>query len=80
MNPKIQPQLQNQIRKLDSISTAPAILVPLLDMLRLPSEKIRIDKVIELVSYDGAIAAQCLRLGKFSALRKAPDRDRAQPR
>ena len=61
MNDKLS-QLPAQIKKLDSISTAPAILMPLLDMLRLPSEKIRIQKVVELVSYDGAIAAQCLRL------------------
>ena len=37
-------------------------MMPLLEMLRLPSEKIRVEKVVELVSYDGAIAAQCLRL------------------
>jgi putative nucleotidyltransferase with HDIG domain len=36
--------------------------MPLLDMLRLPSEKIKLEKVVELVSCDGAIAAQCLRL------------------
>ena len=52
----------SQIKNLNSISTAPAILKPLLDMLRLPSEDIRVEKVVELVSYDGAIAAQCLRL------------------
>jgi HD-like signal output (HDOD) protein len=62
VNAKLQSQLEAQIQKLDSISTAPAILMPLLEMLRLPSEKIRIEKVVELVSYDGAIAAQCLRL------------------
>ncbi len=62
MNAKLQSELQTQIRKLDSISTAPAILKPLLDMLRLPSDNIRVEKVVELVSYDGAIAAQCLRL------------------
>lgn len=62
MNAKLQSQLEAQIQKLDSISTAPAILMPLLEMLRLPSEKIRIERVVELVSYDGAIAAQCLRL------------------
>ncbi len=62
MNAKLLSQLQAQIRQLDSISAAPAILMPLLEMLRLPSEKIRVEKVVELVSYDGAIAAQCLRL------------------
>lgn len=62
MNAKLQSQLQAQINKLDSVSTAPAILMPLLDMLRLPSDKIRLEKVVELISYDGSIAGQCLRL------------------
>ena len=62
MNAKLHSQLQTQIEQLDSISTAPAILKPLLEMMRLPSEQIRFEKVVELVSYDGAIAAQCLRL------------------
>lgn len=54
--------LKAQIQRLDALSTAPAILMPLLDMMRLSSEEIRIEKVIELVSYDTAIAAQCLRI------------------
>lgn len=62
MNAKLHSQLQEQIKKLDSIASAPAILEPLLEMMRLPSEEIRFEKVVELVSYDGAIAAQCLRL------------------
>jgi HD-like signal output (HDOD) protein len=62
MKTKLHAQLRSRIKSLDSISTAPAILMPLLEMLRLPSENIRIDKVVELVSYDGAIAAQCLRM------------------
>lgn len=66
MNAKLEAQLQAQIKKLDSISTAPAILKPLLDLMRLPSEKISMEKVVELVSYDGAIAAQCLRLANSS--------------
>lgn len=62
MNAQTQSKLQTQIQKLDSISTTPVILQPLLDMLRLPCEEIKIEKVVDLVSYDGAIAAQCLRL------------------
>lgn len=62
MNAKQQSQLQLRIKNLDSVSTAPAILLPLLDMLRVPSEKIRLEKVVELISCDAAIAAQCLRL------------------
>lgn len=62
MNAKLHSEVLAQIKNLDSISTAPAILMPLLDMLRLPTDKIRIEKVVELVSYDGSMAAQCLRL------------------
>jgi putative nucleotidyltransferase with HDIG domain len=62
MKTKLHAQLRARIKNLDSISTAPAILMPLLEMLRLPTEKIRIEKVVELVSYDGAIAAQVLRM------------------
>lgn len=62
MNAQVHSQLQAQIKRLDSISAAPAILQPLLDILRLPSDQVRLEKVVELVSYDGAIAAQCLRL------------------
>lgn len=62
MKTKLHALLRSRIQNLDSISTAPAILMPLLEMLRLPSETIRIEKVVELVSYDGGIAAQCLRM------------------
>lgn len=54
-------QLRSRIAALDSISTAPAILQPLLAMMRLPADDIRMEQVVELVSRDGAIAAQCLR-------------------
>jgi HD-like signal output (HDOD) protein len=62
MNAKLQSEMRTRIKQLGSISTAPAILMPLLEMLRLPSEKIRIESVVELISYDGSIAGQCLRL------------------
>jgi HD-like signal output (HDOD) protein len=55
-------QLRAQIAKIDSISTAPAILQPLLAILRSPVDEIPMEKVVELVSRDGAIAAQCLRM------------------
>ncbi len=55
-------ELKSRIAALDSISTAPAILQPLLAMMRLPADEIRMEHVVELVSRDGAIAAQCLRV------------------
>ena len=62
MNAQQRSQLQAQIDKMDSVSTAPAILTPLLELLRLPSDQIKLEKVVELISYDGSIAGQCLRL------------------
>jgi HD-like signal output (HDOD) protein len=62
MNDEQCTRLKAQIAKLDSISTAPAILQPLLWMMRLPVDDIRVERLVELVSRDGAIAAQCLRL------------------
>jgi putative nucleotidyltransferase with HDIG domain len=72
VNAKLRAKLLAQIKQLDSISTAPAILMPLLDMLRLPSEKIKIEKVVELISYDGSIAAQCLRLANSPLFGRRP--------
>ena len=62
MNAEKLQHLHSQLNNLDSISTAPVILKPLLDILRMPAEDINFEKVVELVSYDGGIAAQCLRL------------------
>jgi len=62
MNDSRIAQLRTQIATVDSISTAPAILQPLLALMRLPVADISMEKVVELVSRDGAIAAQCLRI------------------
>jgi len=55
-------QLHTRIATLDSISTAPAILQPLLAVMRMPLDDIALEKVVALVSRDGGIAAQCLRV------------------
>jgi HD-like signal output (HDOD) protein len=62
MNDAQSTQLRARIAKLDSISTAPVILEPLLAIMHLPVDDIRLENVVELVSRDGAIAAQCLRM------------------
>ncbi|MGB9235318.1 MAG: HDOD domain-containing protein [Terriglobales bacterium] len=62
MNEQQSALLEAQIAKIESVLTAPTILQPLLEMLRLPSDEIRIEKIVEMVSLDGAIAASCLRM------------------
>jgi len=39
-----------------------AIVQPLAAMLRLPPDQVQLERVVELVSYDSSIAAQCLRM------------------
>lgn len=54
--------IRPKIKALEAMPTVPAIVMPLTSMLQLPPEKVDMDKVVELVSYDSTIAAQCLRM------------------
>lgn len=51
-----------KITTLDTMPTLPTIVQPLMSMLRMPPEEVNVETVVELVSYDSAIAAQCLRM------------------
>ncbi len=45
-----------------ALPSAPAVLQPLLELLRLPPDQIVLKKVVELVQLEKSIAAQCLRI------------------
>ena len=62
MNAPRLEQIQRKIEGLESMPAVPAIILPLTAMLQLPPDQVDIEKVVELVSYDGTIAAQCLRM------------------
>ncbi|HZP16881.1 MAG TPA: HDOD domain-containing protein [Terriglobales bacterium] len=62
MKAEIAEKLRSKIRSLEAMPTVPAIVQPLASMLQLPPERVDIEKVVELVSRDSAIAAQCLRM------------------
>lgn len=51
-----------KVRQLERIPTIPAIVQPLMKMLQTPAERVDVEEVIKLVSYDSTIAAQCLRM------------------
>jgi len=55
-------KIRPRIEALDVMPAVPAIIKPLTSMLQLPPEQIDLEKVVELVSYDSTIAAQCLRM------------------
>lgn len=55
-------QIRPAITSLDAIPAIPAIVQPLASMLQLPVEQVDVEQVVQLVSYDSSIAAQCLRV------------------
>jgi HD-like signal output (HDOD) protein len=55
-------QIRPKIKALETMPTVPAIVQPLSSMLQRPPDQVSLEQVIELVSYDSTIAAQCLRM------------------
>ena len=55
-------RIRAKIDALDAMPTVPAIIMPLTAMLQMPAEQVKLEKVVELASYDSTIAAQCLRM------------------
>jgi HD-like signal output (HDOD) protein len=62
MSEGLRDGLRKRIEKVRTLPSSPAVLKPLLELLRLEPEQIDLKKVVELVSYDKTIAAQCLRI------------------
>ncbi len=55
-------EIRPTINALDAMPTIPAIVQPLAKLLQLPAERVDVEEVVRLVSYDSSIAAQCLRM------------------
>jgi len=55
-------RLRSRIVKIDAMPAIPVILRPLLRCLDQPAEQVDMNRIVELVSYDKSIAAQCIRM------------------
>jgi len=55
-------EIRPKIKALEVMPTIPTIIHPLAAMMQMPADRVDLAKVIELVSYDSTIAAQCLRM------------------
>jgi len=55
-------RLRSRITKIDAMPAIPVILRPLLRCLDQPAEQVDMNRIVELVSYDKSIAAQCIRM------------------
>jgi len=58
----ITQDIRERISHIESTPAIPAVLLPLLKLLNMPSDRVQMDEVAQLISYDQAISAQCLRI------------------
>ncbi len=68
-------KIRERVQSIETTPAIPAIFLPLLELLNAPPEKVKLDEVVKLVSYDNTIAAQCLRVAgsPLFGLAKAPE-------
>lgn len=66
-------RLRSRIVKIDAMPAIPVILRPLLHCLDQPAEQVDMERIVELVSCDESIVAQCLRMANSALfMRSAP--------
>jgi HD-like signal output (HDOD) protein len=54
--------VQDRIQQIEALPTMPSILLPLVRCLEQPLETIDVHRVVELISHDEGLAAQCLKM------------------
>ncbi len=65
--------LTRRVRLLGNLPAIPSILRTLTEALSTEANKIDVDKVVEEISYDKSLAAQCLRLANSALFRQRGD-------
>lgn len=63
--------LQARVRSIQKLPAMPMVLKPLLEVLREPADRVELRKVVEMVSHDKSIAAQCLRIANSPLFARA---------
>ena len=71
----IDAKLRQHVERIETTPAIPTVLLPLLKLLNAPPEEVKLEEVVRLVSYDNAIAAQCLRVASspLFGLAKIPE-------
>jgi HD-like signal output (HDOD) protein len=70
VNPVTYDILTQRIKQLRNLPAMPAVLSRLCDTLSQQSNQIDVDKVVEEISYDKSLAAQCLRMANSALFRQ----------
>ena len=79
MTASIEATIHERVQGIEATPSIPAVFLPLLKLLNEPPDRVRLDDVVKLVSYDNTIAAQCLRVASspLFGLSKPPESIRA---
>jgi len=62
MTPTLRELIRERVERLNAIPTVPAIIRPLLYYLERPVDQVEVQRIVDLVSCDESISAQCLRV------------------
>jgi putative nucleotidyltransferase with HDIG domain len=62
MSASLNSSIRDRVARIKITPAIPAVLIPLLKLFNAPPEQADMDEIVRLVSYDNAIAAQCLRV------------------
>lgn len=75
MTTALTAMIVERVKSIETTPSIPAVFLPLLGLLNAPPERVKLDEVVKLVSYDNAIAAQCLRVASspLFGLAKSPE-------
>ena len=78
MTASVAAMIRERVQNIETMPAIPAVFLPLLKLLGNASEDVKLDEVVRLVSYDGTIAGQCLRVvgSPCSAWRSHPNPSR----
>lgn len=66
-------RVRTRIRSIESLPALPVVLRPLVQTLDRPVEQVDVDRVVELVSYDKTIAAQCVRMANSALFARSKE-------
>ncbi len=75
MTASLASTIRQRVERIETTPSIPTVFLPLLQLLNSPPERVRLEEVVKLVSYDNTIAAQCLRVASspLFGLAKPPE-------
>jgi putative nucleotidyltransferase with HDIG domain len=62
MTASVAVTIRERVQQIETMPAIPAVFLPLMKLLGNAGEDVKLDEVVRLVSYDGTIAGQCLRV------------------